>query len=83
MTKLEEKLKELGYYKDIFNYYTKRDICIFIYENKIYESKCCVIIQSKCIRSRNDIQALKDSIEDYDEQLRIMWKDLEELKLCQ
>ena len=80
MTKLEEKLKELGYTPDLFGFYTKKDINILIHENKIYKDHCYVIVGQKNIRNKNDIQELKDSIDYYHEQLMIMQKDLEELK---
>ena len=81
LLKLEEKLIELGYEMNMFGYYQKRDINILINKerNKIYEKDCCIEV-SIPIKSRNDIQALKDNIPNYDEQLRIMWKDLEVLK---
>ena len=80
MNKLEE-LKELGYEMNMFGYYQKQDINILINKekNKIFEKECYVEVV-KQIRSRNDIQELKDNIPNYDEQLRIMWKDLEELR---
>ena len=81
LLRLEEKLIELGYEMNMFGYYQKRDINILINKerNKIYEKDCCIEV-AILIKSRNDIQTLKDNIPNYDEQLRIMWKDLEELK---
>ena len=79
MTKLEEKLIELGYEKNIFGYYQKQNIQILIDNNKIFEKGCYVEV-IKEVRNRNDIQFLKDNIEKYDKQLKIMRKDLEELK---
>ena len=78
---LEQKLIELGYEMNMFGYYQKGDINILLNKerNKIFERNCCVEI-SVSIRSRNDIQKLKDNIQNYDEQLRIMQKDLEELR---
>lgn len=81
MTKLEKKLKELGYEKNIFGYYQKQNINILIntIDNTIFEKDCYIEVAIS-IRSRNDIQSLKDNIPNYDEQLRIMQKDLEELR---
>ena len=81
MTKLEEKLIELGYEKNIFGYYQKQDIQILIdkNKNKIFERNCCVEVVKE-VRNRNDIQFLRDNIEKYDKQLKIMRKDLEILK---
>lgn len=81
---LEKKLKDLGYEMNMFGYYQKQNINILIntIDNTIFEKDCYVEVV-KQIRSRNDIQSLKDNIPNYDEQLRIMWKDLEVLKKCQ
>ena len=79
MSRLEENLKELGYELNMFGFYSKQDIKILAIKNKIFNNNCYVEA-IKEIKNRNDIQALKDSIEDYDNQLRIMKKDLEILK---
>ena len=79
--KLEEKLKELGYKKNIFGYYQKQNIQILIdkNQNKIFEKGCYVEI-IKEVRNRNDIQFVKNNIEKYDKQLKIMRKDINILK---
>ena len=80
MAKLEQKLIELGYkYDRATEWYCKDRIRITIYKNKIIEKSCCISIKQQIIKNRNDIQELKDSIEDYDNQLKIMQKDLEVL----
>lgn len=48
--------------------------------SKIIEKGCYISIKAHVIQNRNDIQELKDSIEYYDNQLKIMEKDLEVLK---
>ena len=84
MTKLEEKLIELGYVKyQEPNRYIKKNMNIVLVvssKGRILNSylRVCTLIYN-----RNDIQALKDSIEDYDIQLKIMRFDLEVLKQCQ
>lgn len=82
MTKLEKKLIELGYEKTNYCFYFKKDIRIYITwkAHQILKDKCCVVIERRKIKNRNDIQVLKDSIENYDNQLRILWNDLEALK---
>ena len=84
MPRLEEKLKELGYRplnNELYDgHYLKENIYIVIHNNKIIKDICYVAIKQQSIQNRNDIQALKDSIEYYDEQLKIMQKDLEVLK---
>ena len=81
MNKLEEKLIELGYEKNIFGYYQKQNIQILIdkNKNKIFEKDCYVEV-AKEVRNRNDIQFIRDNIENYDKQLKIMQQDLEELR---
>ena len=79
MSRLEQKLEELGYKKsDIF--WEKDDIHIYLYSNKTLIEDYCYVHCSKWIQSRNDIQELKDSIDYYHEQLMIMEKDLEVLR---
>lgn len=81
MSRLEEKLKELGYeYNRATEWYCKEQIRITIYKNKIIEKGCCVSIKQQIIKDRNDILSLIDSINDYSRQLLIMQKDLEILK---
>ena len=82
MSKLEQKLKDLGYKKSSV-FWKKNDIYIYLFSNKTLFKEYCYVNFNKWIQSRNDIQALKDSIEYYDEQLKIMDKDLKELKKCQ
>ena len=79
MSRLEQKLIELGYEKNIFGYYQKQNIQILVDKNKIFKKECYVEV-AKEVRNRNDIQFIKDNIGNYDEQLKIMKKDLEELK---
>ena len=82
MTKLEEKLIQLGYKRCNVNYYRKERIALMIYEdeNKTIKIKAHIKIKEQIIKNRNDIQKLHDSIECYDNQLKIMQKDLEVLK---
>ena len=80
MTKLEEKLIELGYEKTIYYFYSKQNIIIYIIENKILKENCCVVLERRKLKNRNDIQKLKDSIDYYHEQLMTMYKDLEVLE---
>lgn len=79
MTKLEEKLIELGYELDMFGFYSKQDIKILAIGNKIFNNNCHIEV-IKEIKNRNDIINLVDSINDYSRQLLIMQKDLEILK---
>lgn len=76
---LQNKLNELGYIHYENNMYVKSkyDIVLCFKASKIVDYYISVI---KTIRNRNDIQSLKDSVENYDKKLRIMWKDLEALK---
>lgn len=76
---LQKKLNELGYVHYESNMYVKKgyDIVLCIEASSIINYYISVI---KTIKSRNDIQSLKDSVENYDNQLRIMWNDLEVLK---
>ena len=83
MTKLEEKLKKLGYKTLNHIAYYKGIIRIVISRNKILKNTCHLRIDEKVIRNRNDIQKLKDKVDYYHEQLMIMYKDIEELELCQ
>ena len=64
MTKLEEKLIELGYEKTNYCFYFKKDIRIYITwdAHQILKDKCCVVIERRKIKNRNDIQKLHDSI---------------------
>lgn len=77
---LQNKLNELGYVHYESNMYVKLkyDIVLCFKASKIVDYYISVI---KTIRNRNDIQSLKDSIENYDNKLRIMWNDLEALKV--
>ena len=85
MTKLEEKLKELGYNKIGAIIYRKGIIrlCVSAVKNKVYKSLCHLFVDNTVISNRNDIQKLKDNIDYYHEQLMIMYKDIEELEKCQ
>lgn len=85
MTKLEEKLIELGYKKHIYYFYSKQNIRVYINNkrNKILKENCCVLLERIEIKNRNDIQKLHDDIEYYHEQLMMMYDDLKELELCQ
>ena len=85
MTKLEEKLIELGYEKTNYCFYFKKDIRIYVTwkADQILKDKCCVVIERRKIKNRNDIQKLHDSISNYHTQLMIMYKDIEELEQCQ
>lgn len=76
---LQKKLEELGYIQYQTNMYVKLkyDIVLCFKANKIVDYYISVI---RTIRNRNDIQSLKDSVENYDNKLRIMWNDLEVLK---
>lgn len=76
---LQNKLNELGYIHYENNMYVKLkyDIVLCFKASKIVDYYISVI---KTIRNRNDIQSLKDSIENYNNKLRIMWNDLEALK---
>lgn len=82
MSRLEEKLIQLGYKRCNVNYYKKERITLMIYEdeNKTIKIKAHIKIKEQIIKNRNDIQKLHDSIECYDNQLKIMQKDLEELR---
>lgn len=73
------KLNELGYSHYENNMYVKNgySIVICFEASKIIDHYISVI---RTIRNRNDIQAYKDSIECYDNQLRIMYEDLEVLR---
>ena len=76
---LKSKLKELGY-KEIRSWYTywhKQDIHLYIEDNKVSEHWIEVTFD---INNEQDFQELKDSISYYEEQLKIMQKDLEVLK---
>ena len=76
---LKSKLKELGY-KEIRTWYTywrKEDINLYIEDNEVSEHWVDVVLE---INNEQDFQELKDSISYYEEQLKIMQKDLEELK---
>ena len=86
MTNLEQKLIELGYEKSIYycicDFYSKQDIRIYVNDtcNEVFKENCCVVLERKNLKNRNDIQELKDSIDYYHEQLMIMQKDLEMLR---
>ena len=81
MSRLEDKLKELGYeYNKVVDVYSKDRIRIYIHNNRILKNDCHIAIKNVIIQNRNDIQELKDSIDYYNEQLMTMYKDLEVLK---
>ena len=82
MSRLEEKLKELGYRYVDYYCYNKGSIYIYITDDKknIYRPRCYISIKQRRIQDKSDMQRLKNSIDYYDEQLRIMQKDLEELR---
>ena len=80
MSRLEEKLIELGYTYDRNVYWIKGKIYLYMSPMKTIIEKWCFIKVNFIIQNRNDIQELHDSIEDYDKQLKIMKKDLEILK---
>ena len=84
MSRLEQKLVELGYKKYSPFIWKKDDIHITLISNKTLHIEYCYVDCNKWIQNRNDIQAiLKEIVEHYNNQLKIMQKDLEELKLCQ
>ena len=80
MTKLEEKLIELGYTYDGYVYWQKDKICLYMTPIKTIKKEWCFVSVKFIIQNRNDIQKLKDSIDYYHEQLMTMYKDLEVLK---
>lgn len=80
MGKIEDKLKELGYEYDKYVYWVKDKIYLYMSPIKTITEKWCFVKVNLIIQNRNDIQALKDSIDYYHEQLMTMQKDLEVLK---
>lgn len=85
MTKLEEKLFNLGYRYVDYYCYNKGDIYIYITDDNknIYRPHCYISIKQRRIQDESDMQRLKNSIEYYDNQLKIMENDLEILKECE
>ena len=85
MTKLEEKLFNLGYRYVDYYCYNKGDIYIYITDDNknIYRPRCYISIKQRRIQDESDMQRLKNSIEYYDNQLKIMENDLEILKECE
>ena len=80
MTKLEERLKELGYEYDKYVYWIKGKIYLYMSPIKTIIEKWCFVKVNFTIQNDFDLQELKDSISYYEEQLKIMQKDLEVLK---
>lgn len=82
MTKLEEKLFDLGYRYVDYYCYNKGDIYIYITDDNknIYRPRCYISIKQRRIQDKSDMQRLKNSIEYYDNQLKTMENDLEILK---
>lgn len=71
------KLLELGYTKYQTDMYVKDTIVLQIYGSKIYSNHVDVCVLAKSIE---DINVLESRLDFFREQVKIMNKDLEELK---
>lgn len=71
------KLLELGYTKYQTDMYVKDVIVLQIYGSKIYSNNVDVCVRAKSIE---DIDELESRLDFFREQVKIMNKDLEELR---